>query len=461
MPSTLFVICTLLAYIIFRVYFTGPRLPKNLSIIGARKGDWFPFWQAIWRNSFNVGAGVMEAYTKHKHEAVIMPVMGLRADTLIMLPQSDSSFISEQDPKVLNLREVIIDGLHYRYTLSDKYILTHPLHKKIIATTLTNQVGPLLPELADETIVGFESQWGHDTDTFREVCVWDTVGRVIGRATNRVFVGLPSCRNPQLLDDGYAYARSLPVSATLLGWVWEPVRPLLAPLLTMQTRLYERRFAQVILPEIESRLREYDDHGAASNKNKNRKNDFLQWSIDQAKESGDPEMWKPRTLASRILLMNMVSIHTSSLTFTNVLLDLVSSKPEYIEELRAEVATMLNETGGVWIKATLAKTVKLDSVFRESARLNTSVAVGLRRKVVAREGITTPSGVHVPYCNVCAVPSYAVLMDEDVYPGADHFVPFRFVEQRREIDTGDRPKRKVPLAQFSSFSFDDEEKCNV
>lgn len=58
----------------------------------------------------------------------------------------------------------------------------------------------------------------------------------------------------------------------------------------------------------------------------------------------------------------MVSIHTSPLTFTNVLLDLMSSKPEYIEELRAEVSTMLNETGGFCTKATLAKITKLDPV---------------------------------------------------------------------------------------------------
>ncbi|KAI3320946.1 cytochrome P450 [Xylariaceae sp. AK1471] len=447
MHALLIVVGPICAYIIFRVYFTGPRLPKGLSVIGAKKGDWFPFWQATWRNSFNVAGGVMEAYTKHKNEAVIMPIMGLGAATLIMLPQSDSSFISDQDPGVLNLREVIIDGLHYRYTLSDKYVLTHPLHKKLITTTLTNQVGPLLPELADETIVGFESQWGNDTSAFREVCVWDTVGRVIGCATNRVFVGLPFCRDPKLLDAGYAYARSLPVSATLLGWVWEPARPVLAPLITMQTRAYERRFAHVILPEIERRLRDYD----RAEKSK-KKNDFLQWSIDQAKEGGDPEMWKPRTLASRILLMNMVSIHTSSLTFTNVLLDLVSSKPEYIEELRTEVATVLNETGGVWTKATLAKLEKLDSVFRESARLNTSVAVGLRRKIVVPEGITTPSGVHIPYGNVVAVPSFAVLTDEKVYPDADKFVPFRFVDQRREINTGDRPKDHTASSRLTFYA---------
>ena len=438
------VIALFFGYIICRTLFLGPRLPKGLALIGTKKGDLLPFLQATWRNSFNVHGGVMEAYTQHKDQPVILPVMGLGAATLIMLPASDTTFLSEQPSSELSLREVIIDGLQYRYTLSDKYILTHPLHKKLITTTLTNQVGNLLPHLAEETIFGFGQSWGTDTEKFQDICVWSTVGRVIGSATNRVFVGLPYCRDPALLDAGYAYARSLPVSATLLGWVWEPVRPLVAPLITLQTRSCEGRFARVLIPEIERRLREYDD-GEKGSKN----NDFLQWSLEQAKDSGDPAMWKPRTLASRILLMNMVSIHTSSLTFTNVILDLVSSKSEYIEELRTEVATVLNECGGVWTKAALARMIKLDSVFRESARLNTSVAVGLRRKVVAKEGLTPPSGVHIPYGNICAVPSLAVLTDDRVYPDAGTFHPFRFVEQRHDIDTGDRPKDHVTSTRLT------------
>ena len=150
-----------------------------------------------------------------------------------------------------------------------------------------------------------------------------------------------------------------------------------------------------------------------------------------------------------IMHIFLVSIHTSSLTFTNFILDLVSSKPEYIEELRTEVADVLNECGGVWTKAALARMVKLDSVFRESARLNTSVAEGLRRKVVAKDGLTPPSGVQIPYGNICAVPSLAVLTDDKVYPDAGTFRPFRFVEQRRDIDTGDRRKDHVTSARLT------------
>lgn len=382
---------------------------------------------------------VMEAYTRHKDNAVLMPLIGLGSATFVMLPASDTAFIVEQPASVLNLRQVIVDGLQYRYTLSDDYVLKHPLDEgKLITQTLTNQVGRLLGELADETIVGFDQQWGIDTTGFREVSLWDTIGRVIGSVTNRAFVGLPQCRDRTLLDAGTAFAWSLPITATLLSRVWEPLRPMVAPFMTLQNRFFERRFVRALLPEIESRM-----NGRV------RKNDFLQWSMDHARESSDPKMYTPKALATRILLMNMVSIHTSSLTFVNVILDLLSSDPGTVDELRAEIATVLEEHDSVWSKRSLARMVKLDSVFRESARLNTSVAVGLRRKVIAKEGITTPSGVHLPFGNYCAVPNLSVLSDANIYPEPETFKPWRFAEIRRDIDTGDRPKDHLASARLT------------
>jgi cytochrome P450 len=209
-----------------------------------------------------------------------------------------------------------------------------------------------------------------------------------------------------------------------------------------------------LIAEVEERLRSrrtkegVEDTEKPTNRS-GEPNDFLQWSIEQALETGDRRMMNPRTLAGRILLLNLVSIHTSSLTVTNLILDLASSTPQLINELRAEVTSCLAETGGVWTKAALSKMEKLDSVFRESARLNTLVVVGLRRRVVAKEGITTPSGVHIPYGNLCAVPSLAVLSDDGKYPGADEFRPFRFVEMREQINSGNRPEDHVKRSRMS------------
>jgi len=147
-------------------------------------------------------------------------------------------------------------------------------------------------------------------------------------------------------------------------------------------------------------------------------------------------MWKTSTLSGRIMLLNFAAIHTSSFSITHALLDLVSSKQEYIDELREEIESVLAEHGGEWNKRALAKMEKLDSVLRESARLNSFVTIGIPRRVVAKDGVTTPSGVKLPYNTTVAVPSYTVLHDEETYPDAHEFKPFRFSEQRSDENVG-------------------------
>ncbi|KAJ4390619.1 hypothetical protein N0V93_004215 [Gnomoniopsis smithogilvyi] len=429
---------------------SGPRLPKGLPIIGARKGEWFPFLRATLRNSLDVRQAALDGYKQYPDQAAILPVAGPGGGSFVVLPASETQFVTDQPTDVLNLRAVIIKGLLYRFTVGDQFIVSNAAHQHIITTTLTNQIGNLLSALNDETVFCFEDIWGTDTENFRDVGVWDTLGRVVGGVTNRAFVGLPYSRDPALLSAGLNYARSLPLSARFLSFVWEPLRPFVSPLFTLPNRLFERRFTKILMPEIHRRLQHRLEHTKHSGeKYVAEKNDFLQWSIEQAIASGDPRMWNPRTLAGRILLLNLVSIHTSSLTVTNLVLDLMSSKVEVLDEIRDEITSVLAETQGVWTKTAMYKMIKLDSAFRESSRLNTLTAVALRRVVVAEDGLTTPSGVHIPCGNLCAVPSLAVLTDSDKYPSPDVFDPFRFVDLREKVNTGERLPDHMERARMS------------
>jgi cytochrome P450 len=428
-PAVLVPAVALVAFVAYQFFFAGPQLPK-LAIVGAREGDWFPFFQAKWRNTLDFKSAVKLADEKYRDQAVLMPLLG--SNNLVLLPRSETQFVSDQPDSVLDMHTQAIETLQTDYTSTDPNLVRFPVHHKLITTTLTNQIGNLVPDVAEETAWGFEQHWGSSTE-YREVCVYDTMRKIVGCVTNRVFVGKPKCRDPALLEVGMAYAQDVPLTSQVLRAVWKPLRPLVALVLTLPIRLRTRRFEQIILPEIEKRLATYDARQGDVEKNKSQEaepNDFLQWSIQQAKASGDPYMWKPTTLAGRILLLNFAAIHTSSFSITNAILDLAASKQEYIDELRAEIEGVLAEHGGEWNKRALAKMQKLDSVMRESARLNSFVTVGMGRAVVAKDGVVTPSGVRIPRGATVVVPSYSVLQDGDVYPDAHEFKPFRFAEHR-------------------------------
>jgi cytochrome P450 len=429
-PAVLVPAVALIAYMVHQLFFAGPKLPK-LPIVGAREGDWFPFYQAMWRNTFNFKAAVKLADEKYRDQAVLMPL--LVAPNIVVVPRSEIQWVTNQPDSVLDMHAQAIDTLQIDYTCTDPSLVHNPVHHKLITTTLTNQIGNLVPDMAEETAWAFEQQWGSPAE-YQEVCVYDTLRKIVGCVTNRVFVGKPKCRDPALLTEGMGYAQDVPLTSTVLRMIWKPVRPLAALFLTIPIHLRTRRFEKIVVPEIDKRLADYEAR-QRDPENKSygpEPNDFLQWTIRQAKEMGDPYLWKPTTLAGRILLLNFAAIHTSSFSITSAILELAASKQEYIDELRAEIEGVLAEHGGEWNKRALAKMQKLDSTMRESSRLNSFVTVGLGRSVVAKDGVVTPSGVRIPYGATVNVPSYPVFFDSDIYPDAHEFKPFRFAEQRND-----------------------------
>lgn len=429
-PAVLVPAILAVAYIFYRLFLQPSRVPK-LPVLNTRKGEWFTYYRAMWRNTKDFKAACVLARTLYRDQACLVPMLGTRP--MVLLPAKNTKFVIDNPENVLSLHESAMDSLQSDYTMGER-LIREPVHHPLITTTLTNQTGNLIPDLAEETENSLDELWGTKTGEWREVCVYTSLQKSIGRVTNRIFVGKPVCRDPALLKQGIALAMDIPLSSQLLRLFPEFIRPLVAPIVMIPNRMHQRAFFKVLRPTIEQRLREYDERHQDPEKNKAlgpEPNDFLQWLINQAKEMGDPWLWKPSTLALRVQVLNFASIHTSSFAITGAILDLVASKPEYIEELREEISTVLAAHDGKWDKRALAEMQKLDSAFRESQRVNSFVTVGLGRRVAAKDGITTPEGLHIPRGNQVCVPGYGMHHDPEVYEAPDEFRPFRFSDMRK------------------------------
>ncbi|KAI5866717.1 putative cytochrome P450 [Durotheca rogersii] len=450
MLSELLLHPALLVVAIFILYSTAsflrrPCLPE-IPIIGSRKGDWFPLLQAQWRNTRDFKAALEQAHAYGR--PVLVPVAG--EGHIVILPAEETKFITDQPDSVLGFSERAFEFFQVDYTFIDPVIPRVPLHEGLLRAKLTPQIGSLVPDLAEEVAWAFETHWGGagTDEKWREVCVFETMRHIVGGVANRAFVGLPFCRDPELVNNGMAFAIDIPLSSTIIKLVWKPLRPLVAPLATIPNRIHTWRFRKILISEIDRRLRNYDKHQsgpeASEPPTEREPNDFLQWSIEQAKARGDPYMWRSKTLADRILAVNFATIHTTSFTLTEAVLDLVSSKAEYIDEIRDEITSVLAAHGGRWNKHALGQLKKLDSAIRESARFSSIVSIGLGRAVVAEGGLTTPSGVHLPRGTKVSVPAYCIMRDEGLYVGAETFMPFRFSDQRnsdRRVEGGDNNRK--------------------
>ncbi|KAB5545733.1 cytochrome P450, partial [Coniochaeta sp. 2T2.1] len=281
--------------------------------------------------------------------------------------------------------------------------------------------------------------------------------RVISCVTNRVFVGLPTCRNPNLTYHAQRYALFVPLGAYVLRCTASWLKPIVGRLMGLYGRWHTYKYREILMPVVEQRLREHDARQADPEGSKTEPNDFLEWSIKQAEELGDPSLSMPKKLAERLLALNFAAIHTTSLAITGAIVEIVcNNKQEYIDEIREEISSVLAEHGGEWNKTSLAKMHKVDSTLRESMRLNSFVVLGLARKVKAKEGVDTPSGVHLPFGFTVGVPGYARMNDKGVWgEDGDQFKPFRFAEKRADESVGyvERARKSFPTTDKDYLAF--------
>lgn len=168
-------------------------------------------------------------------------------------------------------------------------------------------------------------------------------------------------------------------------------------------------------------------------------NDYITWHINVAKAEGRADELHPSRIAMRILPLNFGSIHTTVLTASNVFLDMLAHDGEQhiLESIRDEVRQVATEQPGVhWTKAGLAKLHRLDSAIRESMRVSGFSQTMVSRKVVAREGVTSPfTGHHFSYGTTLACLIWATQHDGEIFgDSADRYDAFRYARQRESYE---------------------------
>lgn len=402
------------------------QLPKSIPVFGVEPDQWFfPKARARWRNTLGLKTTLASIYKSQKHTYTIFPVLGL--GDLVFLPIQETQWLADEPNSAVNAHELFADFLETDHTVPGSKLAHDSLHVHLISTKLTRETGNLIPIMYDETLCSVDELWGLDSDKWNEIDAMPTLQHMIAQVVGRVFFGAPLCRNKRLQDSSLAFTQHVPLSALLLRLTWRPLRPILAPILTIPNRIHLGRFYGILKTELARRLSLHDLGQNGHETNVQEPNDFLQWSIQQAKMIDDPQHSQPCALARRLMIVNFSSIHTRSLVIMNALSDL-SKNPEYIDELVREITEVLAHHGGCWSRGAVADRSKLDSAMRESQRLHNGNFITVVRKVVQPDGITTPTGLHLPYGTILGVAGYFMHHDEDIYPNPNDYNPFRFSE---------------------------------
>ncbi|KAJ7688404.1 cytochrome P450 [Mycena rosella] len=318
----------------------------------------------------------------------------------------------------LSIREAFNEILQTNMTMGPN-ILGNPYHISVTRVEMTKNLDARFSEVHDEVVRTFEDHLALQDDEWKAIPVQATVMQVICRTSNRLFVGLPLCRNRDYLNLNFEFTISVVVAAQLINILPGFLRPILGPWIS-PLKKYLHRADQHLGVLVTERLRMENELG---NDYSDRPNDLISWLLDVA----EGEERTVSALVQRILVINFGAVHTSANTFSHALFDLAAF-PSSVEEMREEADQIIKEEG--WSKESVAKMDKIDSFIRESQRYNGNSITSMGRKVVKPGGFTFSDGTTVPMGCFVSVATGPTHHNPDIYPNPNEFDALRFYRLR-------------------------------
>ncbi|KAF5382325.1 hypothetical protein D9757_008448 [Collybiopsis confluens] len=378
--------------------------------------------------------------------------------------------IKKANDSDLSFQEAITETLQTDYTMGLAARID-PYQVDVVRTPLTRNLAAKFDDLRDEIQAAFGDEISAKESEWIKVPMLFTVMKIVSRTSNRYFVGLPLCRDSDYVRLNIEFTIDAFKGATVLRHYPGFLKPLVRHFLTNVPACVARA-TKHLEPVIRERLRKEEEYGTTDWPDK--PNDLISWLLDEANTT---ERRKNIVfeIVSRILLINMAAIHTTSITFTNTLYQLAAN-PDIAQPLREEVQACVNEQG--WTKAAMGQMRKLDSFMKETQRI---IGVGgLASSRMVMKDFTFSNGIEVPAGTILSSASYSLHHDgvsgllglpiydlniltsippQNVYEKPEDLDPFRFSNMRTKEGEGFKHQMVAQDPSYALFGHGGKHMC--
>jgi hypothetical protein len=408
--------------------------PTSIPWMGYGKG-WIAGlrnFTALTKSSEWLTAGYNK-YSKQDKIFVLPATLGMQAE--IVMPRSQLGWMFDQPDNALSTSEAHYDFLAGDYSFVSPAILKDPYHEHVIHKNLVRNMNAIIPQIEEEVPFAVAEVYGTDTENFKKLESLQSFMEMIPVLTNRMLVGKSLCHERKYLDAVLAFTMDVIRTQSLLSLIPKAFHRLFGTLLGLIGTYHYWQSSKYTLPLIKQRLSDIKkkDSGEPEYKSWKEPSDFITWSYRTAQAEGRLDEADPVRIAQRIMPLNFASIHTTSLTAYDTMINILSADSSVIRALREEAHCIIQEEGG-WTKQGLSKMHRMDSVIRESQRSSPIALTFVHRKVVAKEGIVTPEGVHVKYGTLLSCPWTPLAGDQDIIDRPEEFDAFRYSRPREEYE---------------------------
>ncbi|KAK0470513.1 cytochrome P450 [Armillaria novae-zelandiae] len=420
-----FLLCSLgiaTAFLLLREALVTRAKLKAIPTVGS--SAFLTSWKDSFKSVFHVRDIIEEGYRTHYGGVFKIPF----PDKWMIIVTGDEKMndIRKASNEQLSFADASVDVFQLDHTLGHR-ISADPYEVGVIRGPLTRNIIACFADVQDEIKEAFNDYIPMNKD-WTEIPAYRTALQIICRASNRMFVGLPLCRNRDYIDLNINFTVNVTAYAHFLNLFPSFLKPVLGSVFTPRRRA-TAKMEKFLGETITERLRQDDLHGKDW---PGKPNDLISWLIDATK--GRSERRTVRDLVLRVLVLNFAAIHTTSITFTTALYAL-AAHPECVQALRDEVEAAIAEEG--LTKAAMAKMNRLDSFIKEAQRRYGSINVFSMARYVKKDFVFS-DGTVVPAGNHIAVAAQSIHMDEGKYDNPLDFKPWRFHDMRKEEGEANR-----------------------
>ncbi|RPA95180.1 cytochrome P450 [Choiromyces venosus 120613-1] len=422
--------------------------PSKLPIVGIDSPGYFGLLKARRHFVTNGRQILKDAYYKYYKKNFVITTNSCEK---IILTFDQTKELSNAPEDTVSFIHAINELMMADYTGLNRAPGSHIL-KDVIRIKLTQNLGSMKEAQMEETQFALNTEMpqcttdGCYSPTPILICLvrmliklimaeWTSVNiysatlRMVARISGRAFIGLPLCRDEDWLTVSINFTNDVFNTAAKLATISKLIRPFYAYIQnsTKAIEAHRRKARALLAPTIQRRLEE-ETLGKESGTAHREYNDLLQWLSDRI----ESQHKNVDHLAELQLSTSMASIHTTTSSLVNTILDLAEHQ-EYIQPIREEIEAVISTNDGMLDRRALRKMRKTDSFLKESMKARLGLLT-FNRKVM--KSLTLSDGTYLPKGTLIAAPHSIFSTDPDYIEDPEAFDGFRWYKKALALKDG-------------------------
>ncbi|ESK94791.1 cytochrome p450 [Moniliophthora roreri MCA 2997] len=425
-----------LASIFYKILDHRAQMTKLAAIPTLGSSGFLSSYVEAFNFVFNARDIIQEGYQRYHGSAFKVPL--LDHWLVVVCGSKMIEDIRKASDEQLSSAEAFAEMLQTDITMG-KTLRADPYQIGVILNALTKNIPARFADVHDEIKTAFNDEIPPGDEWIKRPAL-KTVLNIVCRTTNRMFVGLPLCRDPDWMNLNIFFTVNVFARASIINLFPIALQSVIGWLITPRPSSL-RRAVRHLKPLFDERFGEDGDPEQDLDPT-TQQNNLMLWLWREAQG----EQRTLEDLAMRVLSVNVAAIHTTSMAFTNALYYLAADS-NLVNMLREEIEAQVQVNG--WTKNAMDGMRKLDSFLKESQRLSGTSAITLNRKALSDFALS--DGTVIPAGTIVATAALPVHHDERNYSDPERFDPLRFYGIREKEGKSVKHQMMTPEQGYLAF----------